>query len=85
MANPNERPASGQRRPPGIVFINERRERTRISTENQLIGGLRSLGHLRRDTDGWKADGAIGLPPQPATYELKLGELRATEIWWGPT
>ena len=85
MANPNERPASAQRRPSRIVFLSEYRDRTRTSPENQLTGTLRELGHLRRVVDRWKANGAIGLPPQPADNELDLGSLLATEIWWGPT
>ena len=79
----DERPASAQRRPSRIVFLSEYRERTRTSPENQSTGSLRKLGHLRRAVDRWKANGALGLPPQPGEYHLNLGLLLATEIWCG--
>ncbi len=85
MATPKERPASAQRRPSGVIFLSEYRERTRTSPQNQLTDSLHKLGYLRRAVDRWKANGTVGLPPQPADNDLKLGVLLATEIWWGPT
>lgn len=78
-------PGVGNTGSSGWCFSDNGRFDTSRNPKQQQFESLDSLGKFRSAIDVWDRSGRVGPMPAPAEFGPKLGELRATEIWWGPT